>query len=65
MRVISAGDGYASQYSRIAHFGFGNAQSIDMLEITWPSGHKQTFRNVAVDRLIEVDENGPAPVVIR
>jgi hypothetical protein len=56
MRVISAGDGYASQYSRIAHFGLGNATSIDVLEITWPSGHKQVFRNVAVDRLIDIDE---------
>jgi len=65
MRVISAGDGYASQYSRIAHFGLGNAKTIDTLEVTWPSGHQQTFHNVAVDRLIEVDENRPAPITIR
>jgi hypothetical protein len=65
MRVISAGDGYASQYSRIAHFGLGNAASIDTLEITWPSGHKQTLRDVVADRLIEVDENNPVPITIR
>lgn len=56
MRVISAGDGYASQYSRIAHFGLGKAARIDVLEIAWPSGHRQVFRNVAVDRVIEIDE---------
>lgn len=65
MRVISAGDGYASQYSRIAHFGFGDDKTIDRLEITWPSGHKQTFHNVAADRLVEVDEGGQVLKIIR
>lgn len=38
MRVICAGDGYASQSSRIAHFGIGTDTAIASLEVTWPSG---------------------------
>jgi hypothetical protein len=58
MRPVTAGDGYASQFSRIAHFGLGDARVIDELEVTWPNGRRtrQTFRDVPVDRLIEIDE---------
>ena len=34
MRVVTAGDGYASQYSRVAHFGLGQASAVDELEVT-------------------------------
>lgn len=56
MRVVTAGDGYASQYSRVAHFGLGDDAVIDRLEVTWPLGKVQEFRDVEADRLIEVDE---------
>jgi enediyne biosynthesis protein E4 len=67
MRVVSAGDGYASQTSRVAHFGLGDAQVIDELEVTWPDGRRtrQTFRDVAADRLIEIDEGRQELRVIR
>ena len=57
MRVVAAGDGYASQNSRIAHFGVGTATKIDELEVTWPSGRRQRFTLVPVDRVLEIDEN--------
>ena len=56
VRVITAGDGYASQYSRVAHFGLGKADVADELEVIWPNGRRQEFRDVAADRLIEIDE---------
>jgi enediyne biosynthesis protein E4 len=66
MRVITAGDGYASQYSRVAHFGLGDATVIDELEVTWPNHKtKQTFHSVPVDRLIEIDERQDEPILIR
>jgi hypothetical protein len=67
MRVITAGDGYASQYSRIAHFGLGDATVIDELEVTWPNAKrtKQTFHSVPVDRLIEIDEHQDEPIQVR
>src|SRR5262245_20382126 len=67
MRPVTAGDGYASQYSRVAHFGLGDAKVIDELEVIWPNGRrtKQTFRNVEADRLIEIDEGRQEIRVIR
>ena len=62
LRVITAGDGYASQYSRVAHFGLGSAPGAERLEITWPSGVRQTLRDVAADRLIEIGEEGTGEV---
>jgi hypothetical protein len=56
MRVITAGDGYASQNSRVAHFGLGNAAIIDELEVIWPSGARQSFTEMPANRLIEIDE---------
>lgn len=51
VRVISGGrtlmkykdgkSGYLSQSSLPLYFGLGDAQSIDHVEIDWPSGHKQ------------------------
>ena len=65
MRVVTAGDGYASQYSRIAHFGLGKTSAIEELEVTWPSGKHQVFRHVSADRLIEIDESTDEVLVVR
>jgi hypothetical protein len=65
MRVVTAGDGYASQYSRVAHFGLGKAAEIAELEVTWPSGKHQVFRHVRADRLIEIDEGRNETLVVR
>jgi hypothetical protein len=65
MSVVTAGDGYASQYSRIAHFGLGDSSVIDELEVTWPSGVRQKFTAVPADRFIEIDEREPEIRVIR
>ena len=53
MRVITAGDGYASQYSRLAHFGLGGNSIIDEFQIAWPSGKQQSFRLVPAGRIID------------
>jgi hypothetical protein len=65
MRVVTAGDGYASQYSRVAHFGVDQATVIDELEVTWPSGIKQRFTAIPADRFIEIDEQEPEVRLIR
>jgi hypothetical protein len=59
MRVVTAGDGYASQYSRIVHFGLGEADHVDELEITWPSGTRQRFAGIRGDQCIEITEEKP------
>lgn len=56
LRVVTAGDGFGSQYSRVVHFGLAGENTVDELTVTWPGGKKQTFQNVAADQLIEIDE---------
>src|SRR5262245_42780882 len=63
MRQISGGDGWLCQNSLDVSIGFGNATNIDSLRIEWPSGIVQQFQNVAVDRLLIVEE--PSRIRIR
>ena len=65
MRVITAGGGYASQCSRVAHFGLGRHESVDELEVTWPGGKQQTFFLLAADQIVEVDEDRDQTRVVR
>jgi hypothetical protein len=65
VRIISAGEGYASQYSRVAHFGLGDGARVDEIDVSWPGGTRQVFRSVEADRLIEIDEGAPEIRVLR
>lgn len=48
--------GYLSQSSMPLYFGLGDAEKIDSVEITWPSGKKQTLSNVQINRLATINE---------
>lgn len=56
MRVVSAGDGYASQFSKTLHFGLGDFERIDELEISWPSGRCEAYFDLEVDRVVGLRE---------
>jgi hypothetical protein len=57
MREVILGDGYGSQNTLRQHFGLGRLESVDEMTVRWPaSGLVQTFRNVAVNRIVEVTE---------
>lgn len=49
MRKVEASSGYASQNSLNIHFGLGNADSIQELEILWPSGLIETFTGLQIN----------------
>jgi enediyne biosynthesis protein E4 len=51
-----AGSGYLSQDDGRIHFGLGAATKADKLTIHWPSGQLQVLDNVAVDRILTVEE---------
>lgn len=55
-RVVSAGDGYASQYSKTLHFGLGSLETVPELEVRWPSGQVQKLGPTSADRLLELKE---------
>ena len=54
--VFCGSVGLGSGSDTTLHFGLGKATSVDSLVIKWPSGTKQTLRNVKVDRYMTVVE---------
>jgi len=45
-----------------AHFGLGTNSKIDYLEVRWPSGLVERFRNPPVDRIL-IAKEGSAEAV--
>jgi enediyne biosynthesis protein E4 len=56
MREISSAGSYLSHSDLRANFGLGPATRADVVEIAWPSGARQTFRNVEVGRFYVIEE---------
>jgi hypothetical protein len=53
---VSSGSGYYSQNDLRQHFGLGKAQTVELLEVTWPSGLKQTLHDLQPNRVLTVKE---------
>lgn len=53
---VTTAVGYASSSDSRVHFGLGAASRIREMEIRWPSGTRQTIRDVPGDRLMEITE---------
>lgn len=53
---VRSGGSYYSQNDLRIHFGLGKSQRVESLEINWPSGKVDTFRNVAANQLVVVKE---------
>ncbi len=43
--TVVTGDSYQSQHSLIKHFGIGGADTVDYIEVTWPSGYTKRIDN--------------------
>jgi hypothetical protein len=55
-RERTAGSGYLSQDDPRLHFGLGAVAKVDTLTVSWPGGAKQVLKDVAVDRVLTVEE---------
>jgi hypothetical protein len=55
-RQVQGAGGYLAQSSHTVHFGLGDDPKIDRVEITWPSGLRQTLKGVAVNTVRDVTE---------
>ncbi|MFN3193162.1 MAG: CRTAC1 family protein [Aureliella sp.] len=56
VQVVCSGRGYQSHYGTRLHFGLGNAQSVEQIEINWFGRRKQKLRNVEIDQILTIVE---------
>jgi len=56
MREILSGGSYLSQSDLRAHFGLGKTDKVERVEVAWPSGLKQSFRDVAAGKFYLIHE---------
>ena len=61
VRRLETARGYLSSSEPVLHFGLGAETSIRSLTVTWPSGHRQVFSQLAADQRYTITEpSGPA-----
>ena len=58
--TVSTAASYLSSSDKRVHFGLGTDSVAQSIEIHWPSGIVQTLKNVAADRILQVDEPAQA-----
>ena len=56
VRTIQLGTGYVSQSDATAWFGLGDCAEVRFLEVAWPSGTRQRFHAIEVNRTITIME---------
>ncbi|HEX2343660.1 MAG TPA: CRTAC1 family protein [Vicinamibacterales bacterium] len=54
---VMSGSSYYSQNDLRLHFGLGRAAKADRVEIAWPSGAKETFRDLPAKHLVVIQES--------
>ena len=60
-RTLTSSQGYASSNSPILHFGLGQAQEIREIQVLWPDGKSESFRDLSINshhHLLQSKENG-------
>jgi hypothetical protein len=56
IREVAGGGSYLSQSDLRLNFGLGKASSAETVEVKWPSGQSQIFKNVEADKFYRVEE---------
>ena len=53
---VRGGASYLSQNDLRLHFGLGHAVTMDLVEVRWPTGKAESFKDVAADKIYTVVE---------
>jgi len=53
---VRSGGSYISQNDLRLHFGLASAMKIDSVEVRWPTGKTETFKDIAADRIYAITE---------
>ena len=56
VQEVRAGSSYLSMDSVELEFGLGRANSVDRIEVLWPSGRTQTIEGIAANQVLEIVE---------
>jgi len=56
VRNVRSGEGFWNMHTLNPHFGLGDATSIDVLTIEWPSGIVDSIENITVNQTVFVKE---------
>jgi hypothetical protein len=62
---VTLARGWLSSVEPVTTLGLGEAAKIEALTVTWPSGHRQYFRNLDADRIYSITEPSGEPAVER
>ena len=56
IRQVRRGSSYLSASDPRLHIGLGTREAIDLLEVEWPGGLRQRFRDLPVNAVLVVEE---------
>ncbi len=59
-RQVVGGGSYLAASDRRVHLGLGDAPKVDRIEVTWPSGRSETWRDLPAGRPVRLEE-GQSP----
>ena len=51
VRTLSGGGSYLAASDRRVHLGLGEAERVDRLEVTWPSGRVEVWKDIPMGHL--------------
>ena len=54
---VTASIGFMSSSDRRVHFGLGAERVVASIEVTWPSGVIQRFKDVPADQILKIEES--------
>ena len=55
-RAVLSQTSYYSHDDLRVHFGLGNAARVDRVEVSWPSGRRETFTDVPLRKVVTLTE---------
>jgi hypothetical protein len=56
LNIMTTSVGYASSSYSGVHFGLGETDRLEEVELSWPSGTRQVLKDVEVNRVVHVKE---------
>jgi enediyne biosynthesis protein E4 len=61
---LLSGRGYLSKSENTLHFGLGNSQKVDSIQVKWVGGLTKTVKNINTNQNIEINQNQSIPYLV-